>query len=191
MGSKVMTQKANISLSVFFQFCKKLVICVMFFSLFCIFRGFVVFGICVVTFEPLTGSVNSNWYISDQHFFMIRWHYDKKEDIFEIPFSFVITISTYLKNPVSCFTDFSWPYSNERENKNNIASCLWSISDRINASTEKNIYFIWKHQYSATLSPRDKGVACPWGPHTHIPSKFLYLFFLRSWRPCEVDEVKK
>ena len=98
----------------------------------------------VVVECPLTGSANSNWCISDGQFFMIRWHYDKKEDIFEIPFSFVITISTYLKNPVSCFTDFSWPYSNERENKNNIASCLWSISDRTNASTEKNIYIIWK-----------------------------------------------
>ena len=41
------------------------------------------------------------------------------------------------------------------------------------------------------MSPRDKGVAYPWGPHAHIPSKNLYLFFLRSWRPCEVEEVKK
>jgi hypothetical protein len=41
------------------------------------------------------------------------------------------------------------------------------------------------------LESRDKGVAYPWGPHAHIPSKLLYLFFLRSWRPCEVDEVKK
>jgi len=49
----------------------------------------------------------------------------------------VITISTYLKNPVSCLTDFWQPYSNESENKNNVASCLWSISDRTNASTEK------------------------------------------------------
>ena len=49
----------------------------------------------------------------------------------------MITISTYLKNPASCLTDFSRPYSNESENKNNVASCLWSISDRTNASTEK------------------------------------------------------
>ena len=34
--------------------------------------------------QSYTGSVNSNWCISDEHFFMIRWHYDKKEDIFEI-----------------------------------------------------------------------------------------------------------
>ena len=31
-----------------------------------------------------TGSANSNWCISDEHFFMIRWHYNKKQDIFEI-----------------------------------------------------------------------------------------------------------
>ena len=49
----------------------------------------------------------------------------------------MVTIFTYLKNPVSCLSDFLWPYSNESENKNKPASCLWSISDRTNASTEE------------------------------------------------------
>ena len=35
--------------------------------------------------ELCTGSAKSNWCISDEHFFMIRWHYDKKEDIFWNP----------------------------------------------------------------------------------------------------------
>ena len=49
----------------------------------------------------------------------------------------MVTIFIYLKNPVSCLSDFLWPYSNESENKNKPASCLWSISDRTNASTEE------------------------------------------------------
>ena len=49
----------------------------------------------------------------------------------------MVTIFTYLKNPASCLSDFLQPYSNESENKNKPASCLWSISDRTNASTGK------------------------------------------------------
>ena len=53
IGSKVMTQNANISLSVFFNFVKKLVICVMFFPFFCIFCVFAFFCISLITFEPI------------------------------------------------------------------------------------------------------------------------------------------
>ena len=73
----------------------------------------------------------------------------------------MITISTYLKNPVSCLTDFWQPYSNESENKNNVASCLWSISDRTNASTEKT--------YTSYKSPNTQ-LLWAWGTrawHTH------------------------
>ena len=49
----------------------------------------------------------------------------------------MVTIFTYLKNPASCLSDFLRPYSNESENKNKQASCLWSISDRTNPSTQK------------------------------------------------------
>ena len=49
----------------------------------------------------------------------------------------MVTIFTYLKNPVSYLSDFLRPYSNESENKNKPASCIWSIFDRTNPSTEK------------------------------------------------------
>ena len=53
IGSKVMTQNTNISLSILFQFCKKTSYCVMFFcfSVFYIFAFF--FCICAITFEPI------------------------------------------------------------------------------------------------------------------------------------------
>ena len=49
----------------------------------------------------------------------------------------MVTIFTYLKNPASYLSDFLRPYSNESENKNKPASCIWSIFDRTNPSTEK------------------------------------------------------
>ena len=51
--------------------------------------------------------------------------------------------------------------SNESENKNNVASCLWSISDRTNASTEKI--------YASYESPNTQ-LLWAWGTrawHTH------------------------
>ena len=62
-------------------------------------------------------------------------------------------MSIYLKNPASCLSDFLRPYSNESENKNNVASCLWSISDRTNASTEK-IYTSYESPNTQLLRAR-------------------------------------
>ena len=42
-GSKVMKQNTNIFFSIFFQFCKKLIICVMFFAFFALFCAFAFF----------------------------------------------------------------------------------------------------------------------------------------------------
>ena len=77
-----------------------------------------------------------------------------------------------------------------KRKQNKLASCLWSISDRTNASTEK-IYTSFESPDTQLLSPKEKGVTYPWGAPRSHPSNLLYLLFLRSWRPCEVDEVKK
>ena len=90
----------------------------------------------------------------------------------------MITISTYLKNPVSCLTDFSQPYSNESENKNNVASCLWSISDRTNASTEK-IYTSYESPNTQLLWAQGTRV---W--HTHggpTPTSLQKFYIFSFW----------
>ena len=90
----------------------------------------------------------------------------------------MITISTYLKNPA----EFLSPYSNESENKNNIASCLWSIFDRTDASTEKCI----PHMKALILSyfdPEGHGRGIPIGAPPPHPLK-IFISFL-----CEVVEA--
>ena len=90
----------------------------------------------------------------------------------------MITISTYLKNPVSCLTDFLRPYSNESENKNNVASCLWSISDRTNASTEK-IYTSYESPNTQLLWARGTRA---W--HTHggpTPTSLQNFYIFSFW----------
>ena len=51
IGSKVMTQNTNISLSIFFQFCKKSSYLCNIFLFFTFLRFF--FCICAITFEPI------------------------------------------------------------------------------------------------------------------------------------------
>ena len=92
----------------------------------------------------------------------------------------MITISTYLKNPVSCLTDFSQPYSNESENKNNVASCLWSISDRTNASTEK-IYTSYESPNTQLLWAQGTRV---WHTHGGPTPTSLQKFYIFSFWGC-------
>ena len=90
----------------------------------------------------------------------------------------MITISTYLKNPGSCLTDLLWPYSNESENKNNVASCLWSISDRTNVSTEK-IYTSYESLNTQLLWARETRA---W--HTHggpTPTSLQKIYIFSFW----------
>ena len=90
----------------------------------------------------------------------------------------MITISTYLKNPVSCLTDFWQPYSNEIENKNNVASSLWSISDRTNVSKEK-IYTSYESPNTQLLWARGTRV---W--HTHgspMPTSLQNFYTFSFW----------
>ena len=90
----------------------------------------------------------------------------------------MITIFTYLKNPASCLSDFLQPYSNESEHKNKPASCLWSISDRTNASTEKiyTSYEILDTQLLWVWGTR------AWHIHGGLTPTSLEIFYIFSFR---------
>ena len=92
----------------------------------------------------------------------------------------MITTSTYLKNPVSCLTDFLQPYSNESENKNNVASCLWSISDRTNTSTEK-VYTLYESPNTQLLWARGTRA---WHTHEGPMPTSLQNFYIFSFWGC-------
>ena len=99
---------------------------------------------------------------------MSIWHYDKKKE----SKSLHICESSKL-----CFCFFR-PYSNESENKNNVASCLWSISDRTNASTEK-IYTSYESPNTQLLWAQGTRV---W--HTHggpTPTSLQKFYIFSFW----------
>ena len=69
-------------------------------------------------------------------------------------------------------------YSNESENKNNVASCLWSISDRTNVSTEK-IYTSYESLNTQLLWARETRA---W--HTHggpTPTSLQKIYIFSFW----------
>ena len=93
----------------------------------------------------------------------------------------MITITTYLKN--ICFN----------QNQNKLCSlhspAFFKILKEPTLLQKQTILHI-KALLFSFLEPEEQGRGITMGvPHPH-PVPFLYLFFLRSWTPSEVDETK-
>ena len=151
-----------------------------------------------------TGSADSNRCISDEHFFMIKLHSNQNRIIFGILkwgdlikntyFLYLnvlmITITTYLKNSESFLPDICF-----NQNKNKCCSFhspafLKILKKPRPTLLQKQTIPHMKALLFSFLEPEEQvsGIVMR-GPHPH-PVTFLNFFFLRSWRPSEVDETK-
>ena len=100
----------------------------------------------------------------------------------------MITITTYLKNSESFLSDICF-----NQNKNKLCSlhspAFFKILKEPTLLQKQTIPHI-KALLFSFLEPEEQGRGIIMGgPRLH-PVSFLYFFFLRSWRPSEVDETK-